>query len=295
MLNPDSSKITNKRIQLLEMHMFKINVKSRSLLVKAILIIILVLIILFHAIHALTLDLIVVYEDISFTSKNIPQELDGYVIAFITDTHVQFRKRLSDVVAELNQRQIDLILLGGDFTYDHDDLEKTMDLISQLKTVDGIYGIAGNHDHQETLLPAFQKHNITPLVNSGLYIHEGFYLAGVEDLWKGKPDISSAIKGANDDSFILLLAHNPDTSMKQDTTGVDYILCGHTHGGQFNLFGFLSIGLDTGVISHYGNRFHGGWALSQDGTPVYVSRGLGEYYPRVFARPEVTLITLVRE
>ena len=275
--------------------MLKSKLKSRSWVVKAILVLILVVIILVHAVHALTLDRIVVFNEIYFSSPNIPQELDGYLIVFLTDTHVQFQGRLSNVVAELNEREIDLLLLGGDFTYDRDDLEKTMILISQINTIDGIYGIAGNHDHQENLLTAFNAHNITPLVNSGHYIHDGFFVAGVEDLWKGNPDIAAAIDGADEDSFVLLLAHNPDTSMKQDTTGVDLILSGHTHGGQFNLFGLWSIGLDTGVISHYGNRFRGGWAQSNDGTPVYVSRGLGEYYPRIFARPEVTLITLVRE
>ena len=275
--------------------MLKCKLKSRSWLIKAILIFILIIIVLVHAIHALTFDLIVVYEEITLSTPNIPQELDGYLIAFITDTHVEFKERLSDVVDELNKRQVDLLLLGGDYTFDHNDLEKTMLLISQVKTVDGIYGVIGNHDHNETLLPAFQKYGIIPLINSGYYIHDGFYLAGVDDLWKGNPDIETATKDANDGSFILLLAHNPDTSMEQDTTGVDYIICGHTHGGQLNLFGFLSIGLDARLISHYGTRFKSGWAESQDGTPVYVSRGLGEFYPRVFARPEVTLITLVRE
>ena len=275
--------------------MLKSKLKSCSWLIKAILISILIIIVLVHAIHALTLDLTVVYEEITISSQNLPQELDGYLIAFITDTHVEFKERLSDVVDELNKRQVDLLLLGGDYTFDHNDLEKTMLLISQVKTVDGIYGVIGNHDHNETLLPAFQKYGIIPLINSGYYIHDGFYLAGVDDLWKGNPDIETATKDANDGSFILLLAHNPDTSMEQDTTGVDYIICGHTHGGQLNLFGFLSIGLDARLISHYGTRFKSGWAESQDGTPVYVSRGLGEFYPRVFARPEVTLITLVRE
>ena len=85
-----------------------------------------------------------------------------------------------------------------------------------------------------------------------------------------------------------------DVSMQQDTTGVDLILSGHTHGGQLNFFGIWSIGLGTRVVSDYGRRFQGGWAESRDGTPVYVCRGIGEFYPRVFARPEVTLITLIR-
>ena len=253
----------------------------------------LIIIVLIHAVHALTLDRRVEYVEITFSSPNIPTEMDGYRIAFVSDIHLEFDGRLRGIVDELNERKVDLLLLGGDFTFSSDDLETALELLSQIVTNDGAFGVEGNHDHYEVLFPAMQAHGITPLSNSGLYIRDGFYLAGVEDLWNRNPDVAEAIAGAGPNSFVLLLAHNPDVSMEQDTTGVDLILSGHTHGGQLNFFGRWSIGLDSGIISQYGTRFRGGWAQSRDGTPVYVCRGVGEYYPRVFARPEVTLITLV--
>jgi predicted MPP superfamily phosphohydrolase len=275
--------------------MAKNQTKSTWRIVKNTLLIILVLIVLVHAIHALTLDRIIVYSEITFSSPNIPAEMAGYTIAFITDIHAAFDWRLEEIVKELNQRQIDLLLLGGDFTYESEALDKTMVLIAQIATTDGIFGVEGNHDKYQQLFAAMAAHGITPLANSGLYVRDGFYLAGVEDLWNRNPDIAAAIADAGSDSFVLLISHNPDVSMLQDTTGVDLILSGHTHGGQVNFFGLWSIGLDTRVISQYGEKFRGGWAESRDGTSVYVCRGIGEYYPRVFARPEVTIITLVRE
>jgi len=273
------------------------NSKTRTKLntrktVKISLIILIALIILIHAVHALTLDRIVVYREISFSSPNIPIEMDGYRIVFVTDVHVESGRRLRAVVDELNERQVDLLLLGGDFTFDSDDLNSTMELLSQIVTTDGSFGVEGNHDHYQALFAAMEAHRITPLSNNGVYIRDNFYLAGVEDLWNRNPNVAEAIAGAEPDSFVLLLSHNPDVSMTQDTTGVDLILSGHTHGGQLNFFGRWSIGLDSGIISEYGTRFRSGWAESRDGTPVYVCRGVGEYYPRVFARPEVTLITL---
>jgi len=268
---------------------------SKARIVRRVVLAVLILIVLVHAVHALTLDRILVYNETSFSSPNVPAEMDGYRIAFVTDPHVGFEGRLRHVVDELNQRQVDLLLLGGDFTYEPHDLEAALTLLSQVTTTDGIFGIEGNHDKYEVLFPAMEAHNITPLSNNGLYVRDGFYLAGVEDLWNRNPNVSLAIADAGSDSFVLLLSHNPDVSMTQDTTAVDLILSGHTHGGQLNLFGRWSIGLDTRVISDYGERFRGGWAESRDGTPVYVCRGIGEYYPRVFARPEVTLLTLIRE
>lgn len=266
--------------------------KSKARVIRRGLLGVLIVIILVHALHAITLDRIVVYQEISFSSPNLPPELDGYQIAFVTDIHAVTDRRLQTVVGELSQRQIDLLLLGGDFTWDSDALNRTLGLLSQVQTTDGAFGIEGNHDKYEVLFPAMEAHHITPLSNSGVYVRESFFLAGVEDLWNRNPDVAAAIAGAGADSFVLLLSHNPDVSMQQDTTGVDLILSGHTHGGQLNFFGLWSIGLDTRVISEYGSRFRGGWAQSHDGTPVYVCRGIGEYYPRVFARPEVTLLTL---
>jgi len=264
-------------------------------IVKITLLTLLMLIVLIHAVHALTLDRRVQYIEISFSSPNLPLELDGYRIAFVTDTHVESDRRLQEVVDELNERQVDLLLLGGDFTFDKDDLQSTLELLAQVVTTDGIFGVEGNHDHYEILFPAMEAHNITPLSNSGVYIRDNFYLAGVEDLWNRNPNIAEATADANPDSFVLLISHNPDLAMQQDTANVDLILSGHTHGGQFNFFGRWSIGLDSGVISDYGTRFRGGWAESHDGTPVFVSQGVGEYYPRVFARPQVILITLSYE
>ena len=275
--------------------MIKNQNKSRWRIVKRVMLVFLALTLLIHALHALTLDRIIVYREISFSSSNLPEEMDGYQIVFLTDIHAVTDRRLRTVVEELSLRQIDLLLLGGDIVWDKDNLDSTMELLAQIASSDGIFGIEGNHDDYQVLFEAMQTHGITALSNSGEYVHEGFFLAGVEDLWNRNPDVATAIKGAEKDSFVLLLSHNPDVSMQQNTTDVDLILSGHTHGGQLNFFGIWSIGLDSRVISDYGSRFQGGWAESQDGTPVYVCRGIGEFYPRVFARPEVTLITLVRE
>lgn len=264
-------------------------------IVKTALLAVLILIVLIHAVHALTLDRRVQYIEISFSSPNIPVEMDGYRIAFLSDIHLEFKGRLRGIVEELNERPVDLLLLGGDFTFSSDDLETALELLTQITTTDGAFGVEGNHDDYTVLFPAMEAHNITPLSNKGLYIRDRFYLAGVEDLWNRNPNIAMATANAGPDSFVLLLSHNPDLSMKQDTTNVDLILSGHTHGGQMNFFGRWSIGLDSGIISEYGTRFRGGWAESRDGTPVFVSQGIGEYYPRVFARPQVILITLYHE
>jgi len=285
--------------------MYLLRHKTRKLKFKISLVagLIITVIPLIHVAHALTLDRIIQYVEVDFYSENWPAELDGYRIAFMTDMHSITDEDMAEVIAELNDRNLDLLLLGGDFSSDvfrgGNHYQGTVREISRAITTDGIFGVDGNHDHYARLFYAKERYGITPLGNTGLEIREGFYLAGVHDLWnRGNnnikdANIADAIAGANSDDFILLVTHNPDVSMEQSTVGIDLIVAGHTHGGQITFFGFPFYLLRRS-ITHYGLRFAHGFNYSADEVPVFTSRGVGPYYrwPRVFARPEVIIFTL---
>jgi len=242
-----------------------------------------------HLIHALTLGRIMQYVEVPFHSPRWPAHLAGYRIAFVTDTHGISDSALQQVVDELNASNIDLLLLGGDFWAHY---QRTLAILAQTETADGIFGVEGNHDIHVRLFAEMERNGITPLSNSGQRIHEGFWLAGLKDMWNRDPCISTAVQGAEDD-FVLLLSHNPDITMQQDTTAVDLVLSGHTHAGQINFFGLWApIFTFTNLITSYGQRFVSGWAESHDGTPVYVSSGTGTKYLRSFTRPQVIIFTI---
>ena len=246
-----------------------------------------------HIAHGLTLDKMVRYAEIEFQSENWSSDLDGYRIAFITDIHTTPHEAMAKTITELNKRNLDLLLLGGDFSVRGNHYQGSLREISQTNATDGIFGVEGNHDDYRRLFSAKEQHGITPLDNNGIRIREGFYLAGVHDMWNRNPDIEAAIADANTDDFVLLVTHNPDVSMAQSTAGVDLILAGHTHNGQITFFG-IPLYLLRGSITSYGMRFGQGFAESNDGVPVFTSNGIGDYYtvPRIFARPEVVIFTM---
>jgi len=246
-----------------------------------------------HIAHGLTLDKNIRFVEVEFHCYNWPAALDGYRIAFMTDMHVIADETMKAVAATLNEKNIDILLLGGDFAMRDSHYQGTIREISQIQTSDGILGVEGNHDDYIRLFNAKLQYGITPLDNSGIRIHEGFYLAGVQDKWNRNPNISQAIAGAYPGDFVLLVSHNPDVAMVQPTMGVDLILSGHTHAGQITFFGFAMY-LLRGSITDYGTRFSRGFAYSADGTAVFTSSGIGVYYtiPRIFARPEVVIFTM---
>jgi len=281
---------------ILGMCLAKHKTKSKKFRFVAVVGLIIALIPIIHITHSFTLDRMIRYVEIEFRSENWNPELDGYRIAFMTDMHTISDEDMRRVATELNRRNIDLLLLGGDFAAINvagNHYQGTVREIGQVNTTDGIFGVEGNHDWFNTLSRAKEQYGITMLNNDGARIRDGFYLAGVRDLWTGTPDVSRAIANARADDFILLLSHNPDVSMRQPTVGVDLILSGHTHDGQITFFGFPMY-LLRGSITDYGTRFAYGFAYSADEVPVFVSRGVGVYYhiPRIFSRPEVVIFTM---
>ena len=151
-----------------------------------------------HFIHALTLDRSVEFRQVSVYSPRWPEGLEGYRIAFISDTHGMAESRLQRIINELNQWEPDLLLLGGDHTRHRGSYRRTMGALSQIAAGDGIFGVEGNHDNHVRLFGAMRDYGIMPLSNSGLQIRDGFYLAGVEDLWSRQPCVATAIAGAGE-------------------------------------------------------------------------------------------------
>ena len=252
-----------------------------------------------HVISALTVDRRTHYTETIYASPEITADLDGYVIAFATDTHELSAEKLRQIVANVNARNVDLLLLGGDYAR-NDGFWQTMEILGQAKTTDGIYGVDGNHDNYWALYKAMRKYGVTPLDNQGVYVRPGFYLAGVPDAWIRDPDVVKATAHAEPVDFVLLLSHNPDVAMQQDTAKVDVMLSGHTHGGEITFFGLWAPAMF--MVSDYGQKFRGGWVKAPNDTAVFVSRGTGvrktsrvPLYPRVFAPPEVVYLTLRRE
>ena len=247
--------------------------------------------------------------------------LDGYKVAFVSDAHTASETTLQGIVKNLNSSNINLLLLGGDFSYSKkvrstpksmlltlfnsctDEKmpstlnKKALNMLSKIKTTDGSYGVEGNHDDHIELFDAMTQCGITPLSNSGVQIRSGLYVAGLEDMQNRNPSVTAATTDACKDDFVLLLSHNPDVTMQQDTSNVDVVLCGHTHGGQVSFLNLWApIFTISKRISAYGQRFMSGWSRSRDGTPVFVSKGIGSNHklPRIYAQPQVIVLTLLK-
>lgn len=239
--------------------------------------------------NALTEGSTVSYLEVPVLSKKITADQEGSVFAFITDTHNFSLKKLEEISLTLGQKNIDTLLLGGDFSESQKHTEKTIRILSQIPSRYGTFGVDGNHDKKILLYGLYKRYGITLLNNKGILLPNGMYLSGTEDLLTGFPDVEAATKNAPEDAFTLLITHNPDLSMLTSTKNIDLTVSGHIHGGQITLFRKWAPLIP--LVSFYGQRFRSGWSVSKDKTPVYVSNGLGcgSVAPRIFAQPQVIL------
>ena len=133
-------------------------------------------------------------------------------------------------------------------------------------------------------------------------LEKDFVIAGVDDPFRKHADLPKALQGVQPEDFVVLLAHAPNIAAQAVDLGVDLVLSGHTHGGQFKLpllpapYPHTGRGprLEQGLYAR--ERLSRRIGMDADHTQIYVSRGLGASYipARLFCRPELPIITLRR-
>jgi predicted MPP superfamily phosphohydrolase len=141
-----------------------------------------------------------------------------------------------------------------------------------------------------TMNAELSSYGLTPLVNRAAPIRADgvdLWVAGVDDLTEGRPDLAAALAGVPEGAPLLLLAHNPDIWLDPLVERADLVLSGHTHGGQVRLPG---MGAAHTQGTHLSRRRPAGW-FQRGRTRMFVSRGLGESIPLRFGvRPQIALI-----
>lgn len=231
----------------------------------------------------------------------LPPAFDGLRIGQLTDLHhgpTVTLERIQAAVRMLNDLAPDVVALTGDYCYHGAEfIAPCIEALGRLVAPLGRFGVLGNHDYwdgAEITRGSMVRAGILDLTNSHYRLCRGadtLVLAGLDDLWEGRPDLGAALDGAPPDAVALLLSHNPDTNEQMNDRRVKLMLAGHTHGGQINL---PLLGPPV-VPSRFGRKYAAG-LVRDDWKRVYVSRGVGTIRPalRYRCRPEVTLLVLRR-
>ena len=250
----------------------------------------------------------------TFTSPDLPKAFDGYKVVLFSDAHVgSYTARnehvLKKAIELINAQHPDMIVYTGDIQNTQpQDIYRHMDVLSSLRAKDGIYSILGNHDYGDYIcgntakkvanmretISLEKQMGWTLLMNEHRYIDRGkshIIIAGMENDGDGirfpqKGNIKKALKGINDDDFILMLEHDPSSWRRRIIPDgrAQLTLSGHTHKMQFALFDWCPMSLTGKEVN--------GW-YKEDEQTLFVTAGLGGLIPFRFGAPgEIAVITL---
>ncbi|MBQ8088533.1 MAG: metallophosphoesterase [Clostridia bacterium] len=231
-----------------------------------------------------------------FALSDAPQSLRGIKLAFATDFHLRGHMRPERWMEQIASESPDMLLLGGDLADQRTWAERMIALLGEIHPPLGTYAVPGNNDFEafggiSSLRAACERVNIRLLVNESVRV-DNFTIAGIDEYKHGIPDASGLFHPG--DGYRILLSHFPILPALPHTLMPQLVLCGHTHGGQFNLLGLTpyAIGFER-FLSGKETAYHhvSGW-MAEGSTRILVSKGIGmSRIPlRIGVRPEIHLI-----
>ncbi len=223
-------------------------------------------------------------------------------VLYVADTQFDipgsiFDEAFDNVIEMINDTPADLLLLGGDYLNQKENIQLVVDkfaAIDHSKFKYGVFAVMGNHDYvnYDNLVIEFEKLGIKCLENDYINIPDlDLTLAGVVDSWRNEPEYGLLNRIESRLGSTIVLAHQPDEVDHMEGQ-FDIMLSGHYHAGQMNFV--FGIQLNALVAKYIYGLYHVGE------NRLFVTSGVGgsigrfKYAPylRYLARPELSYIKL---
>lgn len=173
--------------------------------------------------------------------------IEPCTFVFFTDTH--FGKyydigHVKDIVRKINQAKPDIAVFGGDlldnYARDRDsmDLEYLKEELRKIDAKTGKYAVWGNHDYGGGAAAIYKEFmtscGFEILDNESVVLeNHGIQLIGYDDYLMGWTDPS--LYHIKSELFNVILAHEPIVSQFIESESENFLLSGHTHGGQVTI------------------------------------------------------------
>ena len=210
--------------------------------------------------------------------RGLPDALHGAIMVHLTDLHGGYGNTDAvheEAIRQVNALDADLILFTGDYIDDYKEIKDypIQDTLRQFRARLGLYGSFGNHDHRRGVVGTRRKleaAGVQVLNNESVSIEQGLYLAGIDDIFEGEPDVERAFRAVPEHVTPIVLSHNPRIISKLGHRHAQ-LLSGHTHGGQICL-PFPTPKMVCVVHLHCPQV--AGWYRNGKAS-VYVNRGIG--------------------
>ena len=249
-------------------------------------------------------------RSVDYKKNNLPKELDGFKIAFISDVQADRytdEKRLKRYVDRINDSSPDLVLVAGDvITSTPDYIENAGKYLGMIKSKYGTYSCVGDHDnwayrqdYERSLREvsgALNHYNVEMPDNELRYFEIDSSRIGVTFITNTYvSEISETtlqnIASSNKAEFKIFLTHQPQDFLINSAVKNNYnlFLAGHTHGGQITLvFPFVQL-TPTLIETRY---IKGNFYFNDMLAIVCGGLGMSLAPVRYNSTPEIVIITI---
>ena len=230
--------------------------------------------------------------------SDLPPALEGLTLLHLTDFHADFSAAaMTALIRAVDGLAWDACVWTGD--YRGLTFGPWEPAAAELRRVrDALHGpvfaVLGNHDPLE-MADALEAMDVRLLLNERAAFERGgarLWIAGVDDPHIYEADnLAKALDGLPAGEPVILLSHSPELYRQAAYGGLELLLCGHTHGGQFCLPGGWPVLANARVPPR---MTRGAWRFR--GLQGYTSRGCGVsgVACRFNCPPEITLHHLHR-
>lgn len=236
----------------------------------------------------------------TYKAEQLGADLEGYRIVQISDLHnAKFGKNNQKLVDRIRECAPDMIVLTGDLVdSNHTNVDRAVQFVDEIVKICPVYYVTGNHEYwlekseYDELMDGLIGAGMVILDDQVVEISRGdakFRLVGLDD--KSLADGTLEALLSDEKELTVVLAHEPQYFARYAGTGVDLVLSGHAHGGQFRLpFVGGIVAPDQGFLPEYtAGEYY------MNGTEMIVSRDLGNSVipVRLFNYPEIVCVELV--
>lgn len=252
-----------------------------------------------------------VIREYSFTSDKVTNPI---CIAVVSDLHNKtYGKDNGELFRKLDEINPDRILMTGDILTGgrFADNSPAADFVKRAASKYSVIYANGNHEQRlreqggiynqkyETYFASIKTSGVSPLINESMFLpwhNITVYGSEIAHKYYAKfhkldmnPDYLNKLLGRpNQNTYNILIAHNPDYFEEYATWGADLVLSGHVHGGIVRIPGI------GGVLSPAYRIFpkYDGGLYQEKKSSMVLSRGLGTHtLPiRIFNPGELVVI-----